>query len=315
MSRLSIVALEAQVLKELAVGSKNGGLVWNELMPIVSTPTVVGSIPKFGKESFVHYTTRRALGGGANSARMSMYDKVAYELKGYNFEYVADELEIKASNYVDLAKKGLTDAIAAIELSREIEVATLATTAANYASTNKVAYSDNYLNEAAVDPIAALQTACDAIENESGIYPNRIIMDSKVWQKLRQNTKIADTYFPNNSSQLVTVEAVAGLLGIEKIVIAKGRYLSSKDDTTLAPVWGNNIVIAYVAAPQGDLAPSEYTPSYGYVMEEESGRTEYNIVDPRNLTSTFGCSLNFTPVVTGIIAGYLISTPIDPALF
>lgn len=314
MSRLDSFVMEPEVLKELAVGYKNGALVYSELMPVVRTSALVGSIPEFGRESFVSFETQRALGAGPNQSRLAAYGSIPYKMVSHNKEILVDEVEIKAAAKVaDLARKAITEAIAAIELSREISAATIATTAANFPTANKITYSDDYLNEVAVDPIAAMQTGCNAIENAVGIYPNRIFMDSKVWQFLRKNTKIADTYFPSNQSKLVTLEAVAELLGIEKIVVARGRKIETIASTTTVPIWGNNIVIAYVAAPQGDLAPSEYTPSFGYTIEDEAGRKDYSVANKQIME--YGSDLLTVPVITGASAGYLIKNPIDPALF
>lgn len=313
MSRLSQFMIEPQVLSNLAVGYKNASLVYSELMPVVKTPVVAGSIPQFGKESFVSFDTNRALGAGPNQSRLATYGKISYEMTPKNKEILVDEVELKASNFVSLATKAITEAISAIELSREVDVATLATTAANYPSANKVTLADDYLNEVAIDPIAVMQVGCNAIENEVGMYPNVIIMDSKVWQKIRQNTKIADTYFPSNQSKLVTAEAVAELLGVQKIVIARARKVETKTGTTTVSVWGNNIVIAYVAGPQGELAPNEYTPSFGYTLEHEEGRKDYSVANKQVME--YGSDLLTVPVITGASAGYLIKNPIDPALF
>ena len=315
MSRLSTVAIEPEVLANLAVGQRNGSFVWDKLMPLVKVSAVNGSVPKFGQESFISFQTQRALGAGANSARISLYGKVPYELESYQFAYVADKLEIAGGKNVDIARKALTDAISAIELGREIKVATLATTAANYPTNNKITLSDDYLNESTVDPVSYIRTKAFAMENECGQYPNTLIMDTKVWQLIQINPKLIENYFPTLSSKLVTVEIFAELLGIANIVISKAKYKATKEQAGVTSVWGNNIVLAYVASPQGDLAPSEYTPSFGYLLEYEAGRTDINVIDEVTGNSTFSSSIEYNALITGDIAGYLIKNPIDPALF
>lgn len=315
MSRLSTVAIEPEVLASLAVGQKNGAYVWDKLMPKVTVSAVNGSVPQFGQESFISFQTQRALGAGANLSRISLYGKIPYELESFQFGYVADKLEIAGSKHVDIARKALTDAIAAIELGREIKVATLATTAANYPTNNKVTLSDDYLNESAIDPVAYIRTKAFAMEQECGQYPNTLVMDTKVWQLIQVNPKVVENYFPTLSSKLVTLEVFAEILGIANIHISKSKYKASKEATTLTSIWGNNIVLAYVAPPQGDLAPSEYTPSFGYLLEHETGRADVNVIDEVTGNSTFSSAIVYTPLITGAIAGYLIKNPIDPALF
>lgn len=315
MSRITTVAIEPEVLANLAVGQKNGAYVWDKLMPLVKVSAVNGSVPQFGQESFVAFNTERALGGSANLSRLSLYGKIPYELQSFQFGYVADKLEIAGSKHVDIARKALTDAIAAIELGREIKVATLATTAANYPTNNKVTLSDDYLNESAIDPVAYIRAKAFAMEQECGQYPNTLVMDTKVWQLIQVNPKVVENYFPTLSSKLVTLEVFAEILGIQTITISKAKYKASKVATSLTSVWGNNIVLAYVAPPQGELPPSEYTPSFGYLLEHETGRADVNVIDEVTGNSTFSSSIVYEPLITGAIAGYLIKSPIDPALF
>lgn len=133
-----------------------------------------------------------------------------------------------------------------IELDREIRVASMVFSAANYATANKTTLSgtSQWSAFATSDPIGGLMGALDACV----MRPNIMVIGNAVWTKLRQHPLVVKAVLGNSGdSGVASREAVAGLLEIDQVIVGQGFVNTAKrgQTATLARAWGKHVALLY----------------------------------------------------------------------
>jgi hypothetical protein len=156
-------------------------------------------------------------------------------------------------------------------LEKEIAVATLVQTAANwnttYAGVNSGPTGQQFLawDQAASDPVDDVVAWIEALRLSSGIQMNTMIIPIAIMNKLKVNQNLLDRIkyggTMTNPTE-VTFQQIQGLFGIPKLLIPKGVYNTANEGQAqnLQYIWGRTTMwMGYVAD-----TPSRETPSAIY---------------------------------------------------
>lgn len=299
------------VLTEVARGYHNADFVGTALFPYVPVGQRGGKILQFGKEHFKLYNTARA--PGSQVARiLSSYGDQQFALESHAIEEgVPDELNEEAAAVpgVDLGMGASRRAQDIIAHRLEYVQAALATTAGNYAGSNKVTLSgtsqwSDFTNGVS-DPIANVETAKEAVRAQIGRRPNTLVMGGAVFAKVKQHPKIVDR-IKYTSREVATPELLAALFGVQRVLVGDAVYVDAAG--AMADMWGKFVVLAYTdTAPVSDAG----RPSYGYTYRLRN----YPVVeapyrDPKTKSWVYQVSDEVVPVIAGAEAGYLISAAV-----
>ncbi len=197
----------------------------------------------------------------------------------------------------------------ALALRLEIAQATLATTAGNYQSSNKITLSSTSQwsdqTSGVSDPIADIEIAKEAIRAKVGKRPNVVAMGAAVLAKLRTHPKIVDR-IKYTGRDVATVELLASLFGVQRVLV--GDAVQANDAGTFSDVWGKFVVVAYTElGSQSEMG----RPSFGYTYQLGG----YPMVSPARYdddtrTWLYDVSDAVQPVIAADLAGYLISTAV-----
>jgi hypothetical protein len=130
-------------------------------------------------------------------------------------------------------------------------------------------------------------------------------MGASVYASLKFHTKLREA-LGANETKLITIEHLKALFGVERILIGEALAATSTKAPT-ADIWGDNLMLAYVAPPAAGEQADHETPSFGYTLRRK-GMPEIDAFDAqggkvRNVRNTD----IYKPVVVGADAGYLIS--------
>jgi hypothetical protein len=161
-------------------------------------------------------------------------------------------------------------------LAHEIQCATVATTLATYATTNRVTLtSGNRFSDSAVDPDAIIRTGKTAIVNQMGLEPNVMILGRSVFDVLcsRYSRNFTTTMATNGPGlrQQLNVDDLANIFGFRRVAICDA--IVNQAGGTRGKVFGNHVVMARTNdlalnadslpyKPQGMI--STVQPSFGY---------------------------------------------------
>jgi len=315
MAKTNTLRLQDQMLTNIAHGYKQAEAVGELLFPTVKVKKSAGSIAKFGKEAFRLVNTRRAHNGDLNEMDLTGASTVTYKLYEDQIKMRFETSDVEESEFFNLENKATNDAMKILSLSKEDNIATLAQATANYASGNFVTLSDDYLNEAAIDPIKYIWTQNDVIKSKTGSNANTMVIPSFVWKWLKYHPKIKSDYFGSNEAQLITINKLKELFEIQNIVIASGVKINDPLTEDFTQIWGNNIILAFTAPAQEGIDRTEYEPSFGYTLQKEGSPSVTKFADESGTFQHVNVVDKYQPLVLGNTAGFLIKNPIDPAVY
>ena len=299
------------ILSSVARGYQNNALVGSALFPTVPVVQRAGKIIIFGKEQFQSFDTARAPGARISRLKVA-YSSSSYGIVDYSLgATVPIELmeEAQAVPGINLATNSVNTVMNIMRLQLEVAQAALATTAGNYASSNKRTLSSTAqwsdLTSGVSDPINDVEVAKEAIRAATGKRPNVVVMGPAVIAKLRQHPKIIDR-IKYTGRDVPTLDMLAGLFGVDQVIV--GDAIKATDAGVFSDVWGKFVVVAYT--DRSGIADMG-RPSYGYTYQLSG----YPFVeparwDPNTRTWVYDVSDAFQPVIAGAEAGYLISAAV-----
>ena len=143
----------------------------------------------------------------------------------------------------------------ALLMEAEMEAATLITTAASYASANKITFAagDKWSNySGSTDPSDQVRVGATAVRNACGRPPNSIVMDWQVAETLSHHPAVVDLVKYTHKDQLTGTGLPPYLWGL-KVIAAGGMYDSALRGATmsLSNIWGKYCCIAYIHPKPG----------------------------------------------------------------
>lgn len=299
------------VLSMVAQGYKNANLIGSALFPLVPVGQRGGKIITFGKEDFALYNTARAPGTGTKRVQFG-YSGASYALESHSLEgLVPVELlqEAQATPGIDQGKIAVFKTQSIIFNRLEFAQATLAMTAANYAAGNKTTlvgtsqWSD--FTSGISDPIKDIEDAKEAVRKQLGRRPNTVVMGASVFAKLKMHPKVIDR-IKYTSRDVVTVDILAGLFGVDRVVVGEAVYTDATGAMT--DMWGKGVVVAYT--DMSGLADGGL-PTFGYTYRLQGYPLVEQAYLERNAKSwIYPVTDEVMPVIAGASAGYLISAAV-----
>lgn len=111
-------------------------------------------------------------------------------------------------------------------------------------------------------PLEDIDGQKEAIEAATGYLPNKLCMNRRGWDALRNHPDIVDRV-KHTSSEAITRAIVARLMEIDEIVVGAGVKNSAQQGLTGSYnyIFGNHALLAYVPS-----SPSLMTPAAGYTF-------------------------------------------------
>lgn len=166
-----------------------------------------------------------------------------------------------------------------LDNQQEQRVANIVFNAASYPTGNKTTLSGTaQWSGSADDPIGDILTAVETCF----IRANTLIFGADAWKIFRKLPEVLDavkgaTRQQAASGGLATTTEVANLLEVERVLVGRGRYLSSKEGqtATYARLWGKHCAALYV-----EPNPGIKSIIFGAVFSETMRQTQRDF-DPK----------------------------------
>ncbi|HEL7676540.1 TPA: major capsid protein [Stenotrophomonas maltophilia] len=296
------------ILTTHAQGYLRPGNVGRFLFPIATVRSYGGQILEFGKESFRRYNTKRAPGSATKRITFGYAGK-PYAITPAGLEaLVPDENQNDAAQVpgLDLASDAVDVVLDTHELAHEYECAELARDASKYDNDHKVTLAgSNIWTADGSDPTQDIGKAKNAVRGSIGVRPNTVLLSASSFAALESNKSIIDR-LKYTGRDSVTAELLAKLWNVQNVYVGEAVGASGQDDD-LSDVWGNDVIVAYVAPPTGGNSRSNARPSYGYTYSITGMplvRKPYRDENARSWV--YPVDADRVPVMSGMLAGYLI---------
>lgn len=298
------------ILTAVARGYAQSAFVGMALFPRVPVMQRGGNIITFGKEAFMQYANMLRAPGQSTRRVQVGYAGAPFALRDYSLEGqlpIETQQEANAVPGIDMAARTISVTQDIIANRLEIAQAALATTAANYASGNKVTLSgtDQWSDAANSDPMGVVETAKEAIRQKTGKRPNVLVMGAAVFAKLKVHSKVLDR-IKYTGRDVATTDLLASLFGVQQVLV--GDAVVADDAGVFSDTWGKSVVLAYT--PVASLA-AQGVPSYGYTYQLDGMPIVEEPYYDRNTKSwLFPVTDTCAPVIAGAESGYLISAAV-----
>jgi len=300
--RLKQLRIVDPVLTEIARGYHNAAYIADVLFPIVPVDKEGCIVPLFGKEAFRLWETERAIRAASNVMTPDDVNTLDVVLREHDLAYPCDYREENESMF-DIESRAAMRVKDSIDLKREWTTARLAQDPDKYLAGAKLALAgSSKWAGGGGDPIGVVEEAKEVLRGRIAVRPNTIVMGAKTYQTLKFHPKLQEAQGANER-KLITLEHLRALFGIDSIHI--GEALAG--DTTTGDVWGDNMILAYVARPKAASNASYDEPSFAYTLRlrgmPETDR--YNEVGGK--VRYVRHTDIYKPVIVGPDAGYLIT--------
>jgi len=261
------------VLQNLLIQYPQNGLVALELAPVVEVEDEEGNFLKFNPDTLQGgVEDLRAMGQQANSLDWKV-TKDTYACEEYALEKAMDWRELKKyQKFLDLAKTNQEVLSEVLLTNREVRIATLLTTTANYYSSSYYTSLsgtqcwDDFTNS---DPEADVETAREQVSLNAA-EPNTISIPINIWRKIRRHPAIRALVKDTDASQLT-------LDGFPKRLFGMNASYPGARQNTAAPgvteaitrIWSDNVWVGVV-----NPRPSKETMSFAYTFQVQGMLSE-----------------------------------------
>lgn len=203
-----------------------------------------------------------------------------------------------------------------MDLAREYAVAGEAFGASNYGSnTTALSGTDRWDNPAS-DPIKQLLVAKEQVL----VKPNTLVIGGQVWPYLRTNPEVKGYIQSRASTALgatpmqVDLDAVAALIGVERVIVGEARYNSAAEGQTATSsyIWGKSAALIRVEPNPNPIMTSTFMYTYRF-----GGIAYRNEVIPDRIDGGMGgqyiklSTFEDDVVIGGSNTGYLYETVIS----
>lgn len=314
---LSQARISDPVLAQYSIGYKNADMKGNVHFPIIDTDKLSGRFPAFGREAFISYATKRALGQRVKHIETSE-GYVQLALSEHSLGFHIDRLELSewagSADQLLVTKQGQVDDAIALDL--EIQQAQLATTVGNYANgySYNAAKANTGMDSTEIDLYELIDNALLAVLLATGKRPSVMTLSPKAKHVIGANQSILDRMkyqgMPADPAK-VTLQTIANMFDIKTVQVAEAVVDQGSgggvDQATNTPgfVWdtvgttSGNIALAVAGKGWGEM-------SFGYTYKKKGSPIVESYYENRTKTQNYDSEHFHDAMLVKNNAGFLI---------
>lgn len=235
------------------------GYIATRVLPVLEVMKSAGTFGIIALKSLLqNRTTTRAAGGGYNRGTWN-FDDVAFATKENGFEEPVDDRESGLyREYFDIEMIATMRAFEAVLQNAEKRAAAMLFNATTWASaTNCVNEWDDFANATPIDNVEA---AVKVVWNASGLWPNALVINRRVFRNLRNCAQIIDRINSAGAGSStkpsdITAEQLAAVFDLEEVIVAGTAKNTANEGQTpvIAPIWSDEYAMVARVARTNDI--------------------------------------------------------------
>ncbi|REJ65836.1 MAG: hypothetical protein DWQ31_16620 [Planctomycetota bacterium] len=247
----------AASFEEFSLEADRQGFIGHRVLPVIEVAQQAGNFGKIPLEELLRDAeTRRAPRSGYNRDDYK-FETATYACEEHGFEQpVDDRLRKMYANYFDaemIATKRAYDRVLRNAEKRIADLLFNATTFTPQSITNEWDDSANAV------PLTDVETAVKAAWAASGLWPNALIINRKVFRNLRNCTQIIDRVkyqgFVDARAGNITAEALAQAFDLDMVLVAGGSRNTAKQgqSASISQIWSDEYAMVCRIASTNDF--------------------------------------------------------------
>ena len=265
-------------LSNLSKMYKNDEYIGELVMPPLPVDNLNGTLPTFDKRDRTA-APDDAMGSRSDANALNeTRGSDSFLLQGYALKNSVPAATLRNQDPGFNEMMQLTMALdEALALKREIRIATVVQTAANYSgNTVTLAGADQWSSGGGGDPIGAILTGASAVWGGGG--PGQLIGVTSIdaWNIMTKHPAILDL-FKNTMPGLTKADRLAQEVGLDRIIIGKARKDTANpgQSASYSRIWGKDFSIVRVST-----VASLFNATFGYTMRRTGDPITNQWFDP-----------------------------------
>lgn len=254
-------------LEEFDLAMDREGFIANRVAMPIEVASQAGTFGKLPIEELLRNAVTRRAPGAPYSRSSAKFLPATYATEEHGHEGVVDDREAKMyAEYVDAEAVEAMVAQDVVLRALELRVAAMlfnATTWTGAALTTGITneWDKNHASDAV--PIQDVQDAMFKVYDNSGLKPNALIINWKVFQRLRLLDQIQDAVASSGAGDSVlqnriSAQQIAQALGIDEVIVAGASQNTAKEgqNAVVAQAWSEEYaMVAKVAKTPNHKEP------------------------------------------------------------
>jgi len=307
-----------RALTNLLVMYRNREYIADEVLPVVTVANRSDKIFQYPVATMQQIADASIAGnrGRPGEIKYSLSSSDSYAVQDYGLmDFVSFDEEANADVPLNPRRDAQNFVMNFLMLGREYRVATQVFGSGNYGTNTEALGGADRWDQSSSDPV---QKITDAIE-ACFMRPTHLVLGAQVWTKLQNHPKFLQYILSRASTKsgatplAVTPELVAERFDLEKVIIGRAKYVTSREGAaslTTGYLWGKSAALIRV-----EQTPSpRNTACFGYTFRFGSLQT-YAIQDlvagVRGGTWIKISHSDSEKVIAGSNAGYLFTTVVS----
>lgn len=250
--------------EEFDLEMQKRGFIAQRVLPVVDVASQSGSFGKITIESLLqNRQTERASGGGYNRTNWK-FTKQTYATEEHGIEEPVDQREAAAyAEYFDaelMASKRAGEVVLRNQEQRAASLVFNATTWTGASLTTGITHEwDDYANAV---PLTDVEAAVQKVYDNTGIWPNALVINRKVFRNLRMCASILAQFksqgFVDVRASKITEQMLATIFDLDHIIVAGSSKNSANEgqSASISPIWsGEYAMVCRVAETQDMKEP------------------------------------------------------------
>jgi hypothetical protein len=194
---------------------------------------------------------------GAHYKRINTYfENGTYNCDSYALEELCtDRSVLSISNRLDAPMAIVKNLVNKLHLGAEVLAMNLLFNTTTFTGTDLYKdYSGTPWSTTSTDVISQIAYAIEAVSNNTGVAPNTLIISEKAYAQLRSNDALRSSFNLVNVTKDVFDSQLAGILGINKILVSGARINTSPEGIAYsgAPIWSHHYAMVCTTANADD---------------------------------------------------------------
>jgi len=282
------------------------GFIAEKILPVALVKLSSSKIGYYGKE---HLRIEEDIVGGRTpypQVTSTVRNSNSYQITKHGLSDVITEEDFaNVQKPFDARVDTTTDLQTKLQLGKEKALADTLTSTSVITQNTTLSGTDQWSDYTNSDPIGDTETARNTILTNSGVLPNKAVMDWLVFSKLRYHPDIIEfVKYTSNVVKGLNLQQMADFLQVQELLIGMVPYVTTKEGQadTLGRVWGKHLV--YLHAPK---VASKRQVSLGYRVQQNAPRRVFRqkLGDPPNSEKVL-VDDSYQQLIVDVTAAYLV---------
>lgn len=249
-------------LTEFDLAMDRNGFIWNQVLPVFNVSKSSGSFGVIPIEQLLqNRETRRASGAGYSRGNWK-FETASFATEEHGAEEPVDDREAELySDYFDAEVISAQRAADVVLRNAEKRVSDMVFNATTWSGGSlTTAVSIEWSTVASATPITDVNAAVKKVWDNSGLWPNALIINRRVFRNLRNCSQIKDAIASSGAGDRtlqrdVTVQQLAQAFDLDYVIVSGSARNSANEGQamSIAPVWSDEYAMVCRIATTNDI--------------------------------------------------------------